>query len=244
MNKRLFLALALLGATTAAEAQTRFRLAPQLGYSLTTINYTPNSQYNEAAIHYTRGFTAGVVADIGFGHWAIQPAVQFAQKGYDQTITERFFYPNSRTVDIHTRLNYLALPISLAYTQRPDGQGAQVFAGPYVGLLLGGHYTSEVARTSQSGTQYESYSGQVVAAESFTPSFTDTNSYARRLDAGLQLGLGYRYRGLLVQACYSLGLRNLQSRLDDPNSGYYNPEPTYQSRGFQFSLGYLFGVKS
>ncbi|RZK34379.1 MAG: PorT family protein [Hymenobacter sp.] len=242
MNNCLPLALALLTTAAAAQAQTRFRFGPQVGYSQTTINYNPNSQYNEAAIHYTSGFSAGVLADIGFGHWAIQPALQFAQKGYDQTITERFVYPNSRTVDIHTQLNYLALPLNVAYTQRPDGQGAQVFAGPYVGLLLGGHYTTELARTSQSGTQYESYSGQVVAAESFTPSFTDTNSYSRRLDAGLQLGLGYRYQGLLAQASYSLGLRDLQSRLDDPNSGYYDPEPTYQSRAFQFSLGYLFGA--
>jgi hypothetical protein len=181
------------------------------------------------------------MADIGFGHLAIQPAVQFAQKGYDQVVTSSF---NPLITSNQVRLNYLAVPVNLAYTQHRDGQGAQVFAGPYVGVLLGGHYTSV--------TRYPPYillpditrEGKVVAAESYTPSSTDSNVYSRRVDAGLQFGLGYRYQGLLLQAAYGLGLTNQASVAEQLPGGGPAVYPTYRNRAFQLSLAYLFRPKS
>jgi hypothetical protein len=176
------------------------------------------------------------MADIGFGHLAIQPAVQFAQKGYDQVATY------SLVTSSRIRLNYLAIPVNLAYTQHRDGQGAQVFAGPYQGVLLGGNYSSVTMYPPAILLPDIAKEGKVAAAESYTPSSTDTNFYSRRVDAGLQFGLGYRYQGLLLQAAYSLGLTNQASVAEQLPGGPQYPPITYRNRVFQVSLTYLLGA--
>jgi hypothetical protein len=234
MYKPLLLATTLLSATSAAQAQVHFTAGPQAGYTLTTVNFKLDSgrPYTTSS---RSGFAAGVMADIGFGHLAIQPAVQFAQKGYDQTVT------SSLVTSSQVRFNYLAVPINLAYTQHRDGQGVQVFVGPYVGVLLGGHYTSVTRYPPSILLPDITKSGKVVAAESYAPSATDSSFYSRRLDAGLQFGLGYRYQGLLLQAAYSLGLTNQASVAEQLPGGGPSVYPTYRNRAFQVSLAYLLG---
>ena len=232
MYKLLLLATTLLSAASVAQAQVRFTAGPQVGYNLTTVNFKVDNGAATYATSSKSGFAAGVMADIGFGHLALQPAVQFAQKGYDQVATYSLVTSN------RIRLNYLAIPINLAYTQHSDGQGAQVFAGPYLGILLGGNYSAETTGGQVSNPER----GKVVAAESYTPSFSDSNFYSRRVDAGLQFGLGYRYQGLLLQAAYSLGLTNQASVAEQRAGGSPYPPITYRNRAFQLSLAYLFGV--
>lgn len=240
MNKRLLLALPLLSAAPLAHAQVRLSVGPQVGYNLTTVNYKLDSGRSYTTSSRS-GFAAGVMADIGFGHLAIQPAVQFTQKGYDQTVTSSLNY---LTTSSQVRFNYLAVPVNVAYTQHRDGQGAQVFAGPYVGVLLGGHYTSVTRYPAAILLPDITTEGKVVAAESYTPSSTDSNCYSRRVDAGLQFGLGYRYQGLLLQAAYSLGLTNQASVAEQLPGGGPAVYPTYRNRAFQLALAYLFGPKS
>jgi hypothetical protein len=240
MSKRLLLATTLFSAASVAQAQVRFALGPQVGYNLTTVNYNTHDPGVAISNKYLSGFAAGIAADIGFGHVAIQPAVQFARKGYDQTGTNRLA-ASPIVTSVQMRFNYLAVPINVAYTQHRNGQGAQVFAGPYVGFLLGGHYTAE---TTYPGAANTNQAGKVVAANSYTPNVNEENTYSQRVDAGLQFGLGYRYQGLLVQAAYSLGLRNQASVQEALPGGYRLDYPsTYYNRAFQLSLAYLFGPK-
>lgn len=234
MRKLPLLAATLLSAASVAQAQVRFSVGPQVGYNLTTVNFKLDDAGVTYATSSKSGFAAGVMADIGFGHLALQPAVQFAQKGYDQVATYSLVTSNQ------IRFNYLAVPVNLAYTQHRDGQGAQVFAGPYVAFLLGGHYSAETTGGMFPSTE----TGNVVAATSYRPTFTDSNFYSRRVDAGLQFGLGYRYQGLLLQAAYSLGLTNQAAVAEQLPGGYSYPAPTYRNRAFQLSLAYLLGPKS
>ena len=240
MYKGLLLATALLSTAPLAHAQVRFSVGPQVGYSLSTINYTTQNPSIAISTKYMSGFAAGVAADIGLGHLAIQPAVQFARKGYDQTgATQLTANYDPIVTSVQVRFNYLAVPVNVAYTQHRNGQGAQVFAGPYIGFLLGGHYAAE---TTYPGASNTTQAGKIVAANSYTPSLTDDNAYSRRVDAGLQFGLGYRYQGLLLQASYSLGLRNQASVQEALPGGYrLDYPPTYYNRAFQLSLAYLLG---
>lgn len=239
MFKHLLLALALLSAVSLTHAQVRFTAGPQVGYNLTTVNYKFDTGRSYTTSSRS-GFAAGMMADIGFGHFAIQPAVQFTQKGYDQTVNSS----SSLVTSSQIRFNYLAVPVNLAYTQHRNGQGAQVFGGPYVGALLGGHYTSVTRYPPNILLPDITRTGEVVAAESYTPTSTDSNFYSRRVDAGLQFGLGYRYQGLLLQAAYSLGLPNQASMAEQLPGGGPSASPTYRNRAFQVSLAYLFGPKS
>ncbi|RZK26775.1 MAG: PorT family protein, partial [Hymenobacter sp.] len=176
----------------------------------------------------------------GVGHFAVQPAALYSQRGFTlrQSGSYGLYDPaNTYTHDASVRFDYLMLPLNLAYTQRADGQGAQVFAGVYLGVLAGGRY----AGTSNGYTER----GNVRVGNEAT--VTNSNLYGRRFDNGVQMGLGYRYHGLLAQASYSLGLRNVDTfngnALFIRNFESYDGAK-YRNQAFQVSLAYLVGTKS
>jgi hypothetical protein len=207
--------------TFAAHAQ--FSLGPQVGF---TVSGKAGSHYRYTSSSYRPGFELGVQGVFQFSHLALQPALRFVQKGLHQRAV---VVTSVRTQDY--RLNYLVLPLNLAYSLRQDGQGLQIMAGPYAGLLLGGRYHStylDVANGSDFSQQ-----GQVRADDyqpiPFSPTAPVDDQYTRRLDVGAQAGLGYRFGPLLAQAEFSFGLRDLAPVLESA----YN-------RTAQVSLSYLF----
>ena len=120
-----------------------------------------------------------------------------------------------------TEANYLAVPVSVAYTQFANGQGVQVSAGVYVARFLAGQY-----ERSDLAPGRPNVVGRVRAADAQTLSFGGAE-YVRPWDAGLQAGVGYRYGQLLVQAGYAHGLRSLAPALTSRGSAltaapYYN----------------------
>ncbi|MGI4863107.1 MAG: porin family protein [Janthinobacterium lividum] len=235
MPKRLLLAFTLLG--TAAHAQVRFSAGPQLGYTLATTTYQlfAVADYDT---HYRSGFSGGLTAELGLGHLVVRPAVLYTQKGYNQ---EEVRSGASLTTTSRMRTDYLTLPLQVGYTQHADGQGFQVFAGPYVGLILGGHYTRDVVygAGSSGGAQQQTYSGGVVAEGT---SIGTANYPIRHWDAGFQAGIGYRQQQWLAQLDYSRGLLNADS--DRAWASSFYGSTAYHNCVFQFSLAYLFGVKS
>jgi hypothetical protein len=217
---------------TATQAQVHVRVGPQVGLTLATTHFT-NAEYMTS---YRPGVEAGVRATIGYGHMALQPAVLFSQQGYQQHTASGGGVRGEQT----HRLNYLCFPLNVAYAQHAGGQGVQVSAGPYLGLLLGGHYNLQVTYANGRTTS----EGQIVAGSiqpdkyPFSP-YYDTDVYSRRFDAGVQAGLGYQYGGLLLQAQYGFGLRNLAAYREASATD----DPAYYNRTFHLSLAYLFGPK-
>lgn len=220
--------------TATAHAQTTFSFGPRLGLNASTAHFT----YIETSTHV--GFEAGLTGNLQVGHFAVQPSLLFSQKGY-QARGGLVSFDTPITYEETVRLNYLTLPLNLAYSLGKAGQGLQVFAGPYLGLLVGGNYRRQVHSGGYlGGPDYDSeYSGKVKPGEVF--SVTD-NRYSQRLDAGLQAGLGYRWQGWQVQAGYSLGLRNLASSFQAYDGTRYREAANY-NRAFQVSLSYLVGAK-
>ena len=218
---------------TAAEAQVTFSAGPRVGGQLSTVHY--NTKFDFSPIQSRTGFELGAMGSFTRGHFALQPALLYSQKGYERhetyTVTVNG-YPSPSTEHIgRCHLNYITLPVSLAFCQHANGQGAQVFAGPYLSLLLGG--------------RYEGTNTQAGVTTSFDSKITPVNndysvpgSLAQRFDAGLQAGLGYRYQSILFQANYSLGLRNVG--VEYPNALFTN---AYYNRAVQVSLSYLFELK-
>ncbi|MDO7846672.1 porin family protein [Hymenobacter sp. M29] len=220
-----------------ARAQTSFSIGPRVGLNLATYHYSEKPILG--TIGYRAGVEAGVAATVGREHFALQAAVLYSQKGFIQRYTVDLRTANNLplgTADIEyrNRLNYLTIPLSLAYTQGSDGQGAQVFAGPYLGVLLSGRYES--VETLQGGGESTTRAGDITPISKTAP---DLAAYTQRFDAGLQAGLGYRYRALLLQVNYSLGLRSLAASYS--YNGVPVSNPAYYNRAFQGSLTYLFG---
>ncbi|RZK61455.1 MAG: PorT family protein, partial [Hymenobacter sp.] len=197
---------------------------------------------------YRSGLEAGVLASIGWKHVAVQPAVLYSQRGF--VLRQAGTFSGSGDPYLHhtsVRLDYLMLPLNVAYTQHANGQGAQVFAGVYLGVLVGGRFRGTT--TTYYGPNQAAYEsseqGNVRVGD--PADVRAYNVYGRRFDSGVQLGLGYRCHGLLAQASYSLGLRNVDTF---NSSAYYMRAfesyggPSYRNQAFQVSLAYLVGTKS
>lgn len=227
-----------------AAAQTSFQVGPLVGATRSSVQYGDSQPYADLATSFRTGFEAGLLGSWQRGHLALQPAVLFAQRGYRSSyviVPSPGTLPPSAQANT-TRLNYLTLPVNLAYSQRPTGQGFQVFAGPYLSCLVGGHYHSEY-NSYTLGLTGES-EGQVVAGDHNPATAGKTDIYSKRWDVGLQAGFGYQYRALLLQVGYSLGLRNLAATIPRyPAGTTVTTTPSY-NRGFQISLAYLFDPKT
>jgi hypothetical protein len=233
MYKRLFLALTLLSSGSIAHAQVRYSIGPQVGYTLATANYKYTPYKNDR--QFRSGFSGGLTGEVGIGHLTVRPAVLYAQKGYKLMQTYSFGSGSPTIISNNKRFDYLTIPVNIAYTQHSDGQGVQVFAGGYIGFVLGGRYTD----VADYGSGKQTFTGKVVSNSSSDPRAFPIRSK----DFGIQGGIGYRYQRLLAQVEYSMGLRNAAPgtslRSIDPND-----QPTYHNRVFQLSLAYLFGPKS
>lgn len=233
MNKKFtsFLISNLALLASAVQAQTTFSIGPLASLNVAGVSNTATSSTGSNAsttITYRPGFEAGLQSVLQFGHLAVQPSLRFSQKGLHQ----HYGY------DLYTsytdyRLNYLTLPLNIAYSLRADGQGFQVFAGPYAGLLLGGNYQLTTSDRGPFGGT-DSSAGHIKPGE-FDPyaalysNNTSNDRYCHRFDAGLQAGLGYRYGKLLAQADFAFGLKDLNLL----SSSAHN-------RTAQVSLAYLF----
>jgi hypothetical protein len=226
---------------SSAHAQVTFSFGPQVGILRSTLHSTRDTPTDLTG---RTGLEAGLRGILQMGHFAFQPSVLYVQRG-----VKRYDLPAPGSpyggIRTNTRLDYLNVPLHLAYTQRASGQGLQVFAGPYLALLLGGR--NEVTYHNSQET------GQVVGATEHTTNFStslsytpDYNFYARRLDIGAQAGLGYRLGGVLVQLSYGMGLRSISPAEFYSFNGvaFETENPGYRNRSAQASLSYLFGPKS
>jgi hypothetical protein len=234
---------ALLLSAVAASAQTSFHLGVRggLNRALTTVD-AAGTQDNRPAYAYSSSksaiytWQAGAVAEVIFGKISLQPALVFAQKGerFQSSIEQGdLVYASSATTGT-TRSNWLELPLNVVYTIHRD-HGLQMFAGPYVALAVGGRQNGIV--DSQ---------GMLIFTQPRV--FNDALSYGsgttnRRLDAGVNFGVGFRQGPMQMQAGYGLGLRNLhQADSSFPTSAYYhnfNADAAY-NRIIQLTGTYFF----
>jgi len=189
-----------------ASAQPTFKLGVRGGLNrasstVEAASISPSSQYyysaSKSAIY---AWQAGAVLDVAFHRFSLQPALVFSQKGeqFDATTSMSGFAGVTGTrSSIVNRYNWLELPVNVVYTLH----GFQVFAGPYVALGVGGRQHSIIsgfspcARFAPQSIDYKAYYGP------------DSNN--RRLDAGVNFGIGYQRGPLQMQFGYGLGLRNL-----------------------------------
>jgi hypothetical protein len=242
--------LLLLLSTTPVLAQTSFHLGPRVGTTLATVRYANGASYGQASDYpttYRVGFEAGVMGSWRIGHLAIQPAILFQRKGYYSDYEALYASSSvpSASFSNTVSLNYLTVPVNFVYTQRLNGQGFHVFAGPYLSTLVGGHYHSDYTQHPLEITG--AFDGRVVAGDHNPNTAGRDDSYYKRLDAGLQAGLGYQYQQWLVQATSSWGLRDIAATYpgppdaNNPTGVTLRARPTH-TRSFQLSLTHLFHV--
>jgi hypothetical protein len=239
----LLFASGLLLLTPAAQAQVKFSVGPTASLNLSSARYKQDAGYTSST-SYRPGFEAGLIGLIQLGHYCLQPAVLYSQKGYRlhgkllNSIAADGTFPAPYEEDM--RFNYIVIPLHLAYTQHKDGRGFQVFAGPYIGLLVGGSHSFLAVSASGSSPSTGPIKGGTIYPD--FPQYHNGAYYSKRMDAGLQTGIGYRYGNALAQVRYSMGLRNLAVDNYDI-ARFVGTGPDYSQRVFQLSLAYLFDFK-
>lgn len=253
MRIALFLLLGSLGAT-AAHAQTTISFGPRLGGNLATGTLSPLDLSGSAVspdlgLSHSPllGYQLGVAASIGSGHWAFQPALLFTQKGGRQKAVGTFSPTtgtyNNYDIKVDSRINYLELPLNVVYGFEPDGEGWQVFAGPYVAVGVGGradytqvvtiNYPGAPVTFTNSGNQQIAFGNTFASSD---PNAPDADARVRRFDAGLNAGVGYRRGPVQVQLGYGLGLVNQQPAYEVSIPEYH---PTGYHRGAQLTATYF-----
>jgi hypothetical protein len=246
----------LLLAASASQAQTTVSFGPRLGANLTTFSYSGNSaDFGDTS--YKLGVQVGGTLNLSFGKVAFQPSLLFSQKGAELKGADELPLGTGTTkvsATLKPRLNYLELPLNVVYTTGGD-HGFQVFAGPYlaVGVGGGGSYKVSIDSNDPNIAPYNGeYPGSLIVeygdrqndnssagsgGSGFgAPSITYT---ARRFDAGLNAGVGYRMGPVQAQLGYGLGLVNFVPKDSD---GTDTGEKAYH-RGFQLAATYFFAAK-
>ncbi|GAA3964114.1 hypothetical protein GCM10022407_08470 [Hymenobacter antarcticus] len=230
----------LLSAATAF-AQPTFRLGLRGGLNRASSTVEP-SRISSSQYYYSASksalfaWQAGAVLEVAFRRFSLQPALVFSQKGEQfDAATSMSGVAGVSSTELSTvnRSNWLELPVNMVYTLH----GFQLFAGPYVALAVGGR---------QRGTLMEAS-----PFERFGPFDYDKKLYYgkgttnRRLDAGVNFGLGYRKGPLQVQLGYGLGLRNLHQAFspyivsENPHYNQFDDDAAY-NRLVQFTGVYFF----
>jgi hypothetical protein len=213
-----------------AQAQVTISVGPKVGETLSKMRVDRDGHTD-----HRYGFAAGAQAYVGWGRFALQPAVLFSQKGYQYTEQVQYSAGGSPLVtgDYTTkqRLNYLTLPINFTFAPEGTASGPQFYAGPYVSMLLGGHFDQ----------QFNGLPSQSDPIHIGSTADLANGYFARRFDAGFQAGLGFRAEQLLLQIDYSLGLLSTV-----PNYTYLGAPASraamYNS-SFLFAASYLFDLK-
>ncbi|HET9506175.1 MAG TPA: porin family protein [Hymenobacter sp.] len=214
------LAASLLLSAATASAQTSFHIGGRGGLNQAQLvthgasNDYPSRTSDASALY---AWQAGITLEARRGNFAVQPALLFSQKGsrFSTVNTIVGFAGTDTWKSTGTnRYNWVELPLHVVYTQHGD-HGLQLFAGPYVALAVGGHQQGNTTHYSWTGATDDKPIDQKHSYNSL--------SDGKRVDAGLNFGVGYRQGPLQVQLSYGLGLRNLRDltqRVDSESGSY------------------------
>jgi hypothetical protein len=164
------------------------------------------------------GFHGGIVFEVGltdaifFGSGII-----FSQKGTKFSYTDEDF--DDESYSGFTLINYLEVPINLLYKADLGGAKLVFEAGPYLGYAING---KEQIDYEDNGTSF-SFSEDI--------EFGNEEEQVKRIDYGLNIGVGLEFSSFKVGAQYGLGLANLSNYEDS----------TMKNQVIGVSLGYFVG---
>jgi hypothetical protein len=160
------------------------------------------------------GLNAGVLAEIKFNNFALQPEIVYSQQGTKLTINNYSGNDLTSSLEMTSKLDYINVPIALKYYVI---EGLSLQAGPQIGFLVS---AKEKAKLKANG---ESVSVEMDAKDGY-----------EKVDFALFGGIGYDLPiGIFVQARYNAGLSNINK---DPDT----VDIELTNNVFSFSVGYKF----
>jgi hypothetical protein len=224
MKKNLSLSCILSLLLFSASAQVSFGVQGGAVFSKPKSTYEVNSTLPITVEASGRtGFSAGLFADLPLGEsgFRLMPELSYVSKGGRGNTQIGISLPTGPAqigIDLTSTINYLELPLNVAYSAPIGDNFLVIGAGPYVAVGLNGKTLAK-------------FSDDVGISDQEEPIvFGSTGDEIRRWDYGANLMAGFIHpSGLMLKANYSLGIPNLA------NEG--NPE--LRNRYFGLSLVYF-----
>jgi hypothetical protein len=188
----------------SAQSFAQAKFGVKVGVNSTRIGVNYNDSDDEKAykdaLKSKLGLTLGLAAEFGFSDaLSLQSGLMLANKGYKLEMEE-----DGESIKAKTSVNYLEIPLNLAYNMG----GFQVHAGPYLGFGLFGKSKTEYNFGGESESDEEKFKFKNSVKESDFDDLKEDEDFMRRLDYGLNLGVGYRVGPALINATYAWGLAN------------------------------------
>ena len=178
-------------------AQVKFGLTAGLNGSNTTAAYEGGG--SKTTNYMKAGFQAGAVMDFGItDNLSLLPELLFSQRG-------------SKGKNSSLTLNYLQLPLNIAYKFNVGNGKLFVFGGMYFSYALSGKGKSGVGN-------------------SFDIDFGSAENKYKPFDFGINAGTGYQYQKLFSKLQFNPGFGDL-SNADNIS---------FKNTNFAISLGYFF----
>ena len=172
------------------------------------------------------GFGAGVVADVNISDkFSFRPSLNFLQK----KAAVEYQTPDlpGKDFSINSTLNYLEMPLNVAYKIPVGTSTAYIAAGPSIGYGISGKLKAKGWLASEEGE----VPGDIVEVNETVDAFKkEDNDGAgfKRVAVSVNASAGIEFKnGLYVNAGYLAGLSNLIK------------EETYKSKGILLTVGFM-----
>ncbi len=153
-------------------------------------------------------------------YFSIEPGVNFIQKGTKAIATESNLF---LTVTSEGTIKYYSLdvPINAKLNLEKGDFNVFAFGGPYIGMGLSG---KSVIKTSINGVSGNDFEDDLNWGEG------DANDL-KRLDYGVNAGIGFGYKNIELNAFYGFGLTNMA-----PTDFTLNSRNLYVTLGYRLNL--------
>jgi hypothetical protein len=197
------------------------------GLNLSSIATKVGGEKSDEDVEFKKllpGINAGItyVIDIKKGLY-IEPGLLYSLKGYKYSNKEGGDYVKNLA-----RVHYIEIPVNFGYKYNFDKKDMGIFAylGPYFGMAIGGKYVGKYKIDGEKDKESE----KVEFGKDATS----------RIDAGLNIGVGFEVKKISFGIQYGIGLANLVGK-DVRGSGDYKIKQNNRVLGI--NIGYRFGDK-
>ncbi|MDB5272858.1 MAG: hypothetical protein JWO58_1225 [Chitinophagaceae bacterium] len=227
MKKQFLSFLFVAVSSSALFAQVSFGPKVGLGISSEKETKTPSGSTTDKNTSIITP-TVGVVLNAQLGDiFALRPELLYLQRGTKTDL--------GGGVTETARVSYLELPINVAAGLQAGPGRFEVYAGPAIGVAIGGAYKAKGNSNTVTGS---------IKPKKEPSGATGNDVYINPINVSLNFGLDYKFdNGLLIQVGYNLGLSNLQPHYSDSNLEDHRKDQVNKASAVNISVAYLFGGK-
>lgn len=210
MKTRLFVTIVALVICSSVSAQISFGV--QGGAVLSKPSVKQATDFGDIKPKSKIGFTGGLIADVPFGDEPLRlmPELKFVQKGVKYDFSAELFGQTFK-LEGNSNINYIELPVNLAYAFPLGKNKLFLGAGPYGAYGLSG---------KSKGTS--SVNGETAEETDEKIEFGSSEDQTKRFDYGANIMAGYfMNNGLMIKLNYSRGFANLSNVTDEKYHNQY-----------------------